>query len=333
MSQPSPIVRITAQPKVRQEILDAIQLRYADGFQATDARLDEINRNIAEDAYRLKYEIPFPHELKRLRNMFGLSGNAMSSILGLGINSWRLYESGELPQASVGKLLKLIIEPETFVNVARSSGVLDRFKILELEAILERTSESRKNLASLNAITNSRNYAVEAECYQPADIDRLLNMVAFFTQKYANEGVKLYKTTLNKLLFYADFGMFRESGRSISGWPYVAIYFGPVPHNYQTIFGAGGAIGYYTVNYETIKNKEIEVELFVPGINSLSENNLQMLFTDQELNVMDLVFQNFKIKNTTKVVELSHEELGWLNHNKSRGVISYPVYAPMLKNL
>src|SRR5690606_12006229 len=53
---------------------------------------------------------------------------------------------------------------------------------------------------------------------------------------YFSEQVQPFKTKMNKLLFYADFFMFKQTCFSISGVRYKAIDMGPVPNNFQSIF-------------------------------------------------------------------------------------------------
>ncbi len=61
------------------------------GEQFTDDELDEVNTNQVYNQYRAKYGIPFPDEIKAIREQYGLPANKMAEILGLGVNVYRNY--------------------------------------------------------------------------------------------------------------------------------------------------------------------------------------------------------------------------------------------------
>ena len=48
-------------------------------------------------------------------------------------------------------------------------------------------------------------------------------IINFYSFRMASMSKKLNKTTLNKLLFYTDFGNFKKTGYSITGITYRAI--------------------------------------------------------------------------------------------------------------
>ena len=66
------------------------------GEQFTTTSFDEVNTNQEYNQYRDKFNIPFPDEIIKIREKFGLSASKMSSILGFGTNSYRQYEAGEI---------------------------------------------------------------------------------------------------------------------------------------------------------------------------------------------------------------------------------------------
>lgn len=49
----------------------------------TTTEIDELNLSQVYNQYRVKYGIPFPDEIKRIRQMYELSASKMSEILGL----------------------------------------------------------------------------------------------------------------------------------------------------------------------------------------------------------------------------------------------------------
>ena len=87
----------------------------------TTTELDEVNVKQVYNQYRTKYGIPFPDEIKNMRERYGLSASKMSIILGLGANQYRLYENGEMPSEAIGKTLKSIINPQIFLTYVRNA--------------------------------------------------------------------------------------------------------------------------------------------------------------------------------------------------------------------
>lgn len=100
----------------------------------TTTALDEVNVGQVYNQYRAKYCIPFPDEIKRIRQRYGLSASKMSQILGFGDNQYRLYENGDMPSEANGKILMSIQNPhifESFVLNAKNQFAEEDFaKIL-----------------------------------------------------------------------------------------------------------------------------------------------------------------------------------------------------------
>ena len=139
-------------------------------------------------------------------------------------------------------------------------------------------------------------------------------MVVYFSDKLSP-----FKTKMNKLLFYADFLMFKQSCFSISGMRYKAIEMGPVPINFQSIF-------------EYLANKD-EIDIFTTefpqgyiGEQFKAKKNRPFraeLFSENELNVLEKVATVFKPTSTNEMIELSHLEEAWKKNEKNKSVISY----------
>jgi hypothetical protein len=142
-------------------------------------------------------------------------------------------------------------------------------------------------------------------------------MVVFFSDKLSP-----FKTKMNKLLFYADFLMFKETCYSISGVRYKAIDMGPVPKNFQSIFE-------YLANNNEIYIYSTEFPDGYTGEQFKAREDRKFnatLFTENELHTLEKVATVFKETSTTAIIELSHLEKAWKNNEKNKREISY-VYA------
>lgn len=148
-------------------------------------------------------------------------------------------------------------------------------------------------------------------------------MVVYFAER-----TQPFKTKMNKLLFYADFLMFKQSCFSIGGVRYKAIDMGPIPHNFQSIFE-------FLAN-----NDEVDIidTLFPQGYNGYQFKAKKerpfnaSLFSQEELSVLEKVSTVFKDTSTKDIIKASHLEEAWKSNQKEKSLISYE-YAFELKQI
>ncbi len=74
----------------------------------TTTELDNLNLTQVYNTYRTIHNLPFPDEIKKIREYYNLPASKMSEILGFGINTYRNYENGEIPSDSHARLIQLI---------------------------------------------------------------------------------------------------------------------------------------------------------------------------------------------------------------------------------
>ena len=287
------------------------------GEQFTTSSLDEVNMNQVYNQYRDKFNIPFPDEILRIREKYGLSAARMSEILGFGINSYRQYEAGEMPSVANSKLIQLVEDPKKFIDMVELSGTLDE-KVKSKYALKAKllAEEKKRNLFNLNF----KEYLLGNHLpdiysgYRNPNFEKFTEMVVFFSDKLSP-----FKTKMNKLLFYADFLMFKQSCFSISGVRYKAIDMGPVPNNFQSIFE-------YLANNNEIEIYNIEFPNGYTGEQFKVRKERKFnadLFTEKELNNLEKVASVFKETSTGDIIELSHLEEAWKKNEKDKGLISY----------
>ena len=84
-----------------------------------DEQFAELNYNQVINQYRVRHHIPFPEEIRKIRLQYDLSATKMSEILGLGTNSWRNYENGEVPSTAIASLIHTMAKPENFIQQIR----------------------------------------------------------------------------------------------------------------------------------------------------------------------------------------------------------------------
>jgi putative zinc finger/helix-turn-helix YgiT family protein len=283
----------------------------------TTTELDDLNLNQLYNQYRSKYKIPFPGEIRQLRELYGLSAAKMSETLGFGPNSYRNYENGEVPNLSNSRLIQLVKDAREFKKLlplcsAFEGKSLDKI-LIRLELIIKEQKERRFD-DQLKEYLIGAPVADNFTGYRLPDLSKLTEMIVFFAEK-----LMPYKTKLNKLLFYADFILYEKSGFSMSGMKYRAILMGPVPDNYDSIYD------------HLARKHEVDVisNLFHDGgigdkfkPNPKHEFNPD-LFSDSELCVLEEVAKKFRNTSTNEIIDISHKEKGWIVNKHKRGLIDY----------
>src|SRR5690606_16846755 len=97
------------------------------------------------------FNIPFPDEIKKIREKYSLSALKMSEILGFGVNSYRQYESGEIPSTANAKLIQMIDDPKKFIDMVELCGTLeDHFKEKYIQKAQVLVEEKERNTFKLN---------------------------------------------------------------------------------------------------------------------------------------------------------------------------------------
>ncbi|MEW5843765.1 MAG: type II TA system antitoxin MqsA family protein [Bacteroidota bacterium] len=292
------------------------------GEEFTTTELDHINLAQVYNQYREAHNIPSAEQFKLIRERYDLSAARMSLILGIGQNQYSLYESGDIPNESNSQLISLIMDPEIFKkHLLKRKSILqpkDFDKIVEhLDSVILEEQENANCYESF--FFNPFSSPSDLNGFQSTSLAKFANMVIFFLQD------AFLVTRLNKYLFYSDFLNYKNTGFSISGYNYAAIPLGPVPQDYKTVYDLLEEHNYIlTEPYET----EFDfTEKFV-----LAKEFDSSLFSQIELESLKTVRQKFATLKTKKIIDMSHEELGWLENKDRKDLISYQKYASLLKH-
>lgn len=277
-------------------------------FSTTE--LDEANLAQVHNQYRAKYGIPFPEEIKRIRQHYGLSATKMSAILGFGENQYRLYENGDMPSEANGKVLMSIMNPEIFrVFVENARG---QFSETDYEKLMVKANVWGKEKCSLEVIDYvfGRNLRDINNGYAALSISKIKNILLYFIGK----GHGVFVTKMNKLTFYTDFLSYRMLGRGMTGLAYKAIQHGPVPVRWDRIYSF----------YDEIRQ---EIVVFPDGREgTVLKSNLSpdlSDFSEEEKKILEAVYLRFKNESSSQISETSHHEEAWKQYVDSGQLISF----------
>lgn len=274
------------------------------GEQFTDDASDTAGFIQVTNQYREKYGIPYTDEIIAIRKRYGISAQKMSLILGIGINQYRLYEQGEVPSVSNGRMIRSISNPKVMIDILESSRnelsdneyrkLSDKIKseIAEGERHKIEQYEINRVYRSVRGVVNG---------YAPLSLCRLKNLMLYLLDNIQD----VWCTKMNKMLFYIDFLSYRENGMAISGLSYRAIDFGPVPERWDVIYS----------EFDEIHQELRSAGDFVGSVLTSTDKADLSLFTEAEIKVMEDVIAKFHKTSSRDLSKLSHKETAWINHH------------------
>lgn len=273
------------------------------------------------DEYRKLSGIISPEQIISFRRKYGISQRELVAILGWGKMTINRYERGSLPNQSHSDVLKTIIShTEAFNQKVQESYELKRISDKLYKKLQESFNTSKKNLSkSLIEFYLSHPESI-LNGFRKFDIDRVENLISYIADRVDN----LYKTSVNKYLWFIDFENFKENVRSITGLRYAKFQFGPVVEEkrYEEIINLLDE-KFYKEEIEDYNSCSVKTKI-------ISRKNYDMsLFTDEEISVIDKVINKLKDMTCSEISDKSHKESGWLN-NSINELISYE-YAEYLK--
>lgn len=269
-----------------------------EGFTTTES--DSIWYNQVTNQYREKHGIPYQDEIIATRERYGVSASKMSLILGFGTNQYRLYEEGEVPSESNGKMIRSAMNPRVFQElVGASRNLLSEKEFVKISAKVEDVIEQSVDMkddqwAERRIFRTGRGLA---NGFAPQSTARLRSLLVYVLGKMGDT----FQTKMNKVLFYIDFLSYRERGMAISGLAYQAIEFGPVPQRWDRVYS-----GFDEVVPQSKMVKDQECTVLTTDVKADTS-----LFSKEELEIIDAVCKKLAGVSAKKIVEMSHLESAW----------------------
>jgi putative zinc finger/helix-turn-helix YgiT family protein len=271
------------------------------GEEFEDPKSDEDPLDKAYRLYRRKHEMMQPEEIRDFRKKFGITQNEMSRLLGWGGATLSRYENGALQDETHEKVLRLAMEPRNLLKLLE--GTPDALPEEKKGRLIHELQAAEEETCSLERVYEERFGKYEASNlsgYRRLDLAKLFNAILYFCKG----GV--FKTKLNKLLFYADFKHFKDYALSITGARYAHIPFGPAPEKYSFYIATlleNGVIG--------VKEHEFSEQVIGEEFFCVKEPDLS-LFTDSELKILSTVKEYFKDFNSKRITDFSHSEKAYM---------------------
>lgn len=271
------------------------------GESFEDEKFANLNYEQIVNQYRENHNIPFPEDIRSIRDQYKLPANKMSQVLGMGQNTYRQYEAGEMPTLANARLIQMAADPRKFIDLLQLSDLKEdkslSLAISNADKLINNEDYRDNFIFKLLKINKKRS---RYSGYNIPNFEKFKEMVLFFISDR-----DVWKTKLNKMLFYADFGHYKYHNRSISGFRYCSIDNGPVPDKFNTLFETIVNDNTVDVVYRTFNDGGIG-EKYIP-IRSYNKT----IFTKNEIETLTKVKEILKDSSTKDVIDLSHKEKAW----------------------
>lgn len=306
--------------EVRKIVIKKIKVEYNHKFyycpeleeEFEEGDLIDQNLNAARDAYREKVGLLTSEEIKKIRDKFSLSQKDLAVLLEMGEVSITRIETKSIQDKTTDDSIRRIEEDPVFLinKLEKSKEKLGKkYDVIKSKINLnEEIHKYNEKIITVyySELINNKTLVGNTEL----SLDKIENMIIYFLSNCKN----VYKTKLNKLLWYTDFLNFKESNQSISGLAYRHLPFGAVPIAIDEILK--------TLNSIQIEEKEnLEVGYTYFEISTEKSFNPDC-FTSKEILNLEKISNKFKNIGNKKISDQMHQEKAYKD-TKDREYIDY----------
>lgn len=275
--------------------------------------LDNATLVTAYNEYRRRHKLLLPAEIKKIREQYGLSQRSFAKLLNWGDKTICRYENGSVQDKAHNSLLLFLREPENMRTYLTENEIAiderQKAKLLDTVEKLEQDTEYRTGKRFFELFFSK--IPCEENGFKGFDYEKLCAMVLFFAHKCS----ELLKTKLMKLLNYSDMIFYKENGISISGLKYAHLPYGPVPENFDMLFGKMSAD--HIAHIEVIYDNGYEKHQVIPECDIPAG-----VLSEEELDVLERIYVKFKDFGSVDISNYSHKEKGYSSTKKGE-IISY----------
>jgi len=250
--------------------------------------------------YRKVHDMLQPEDIKEIRKSIGLTQGELSNLLGWGKITLSRYENGSLQDKAHDLQLRRLEDPIFVVDLIKGNpSALPTSKRNTIIRQLKSDIRTEWNVDYYIEEYLTPDEIDEKNGYVPFGIDKINNLILYFCM------YGLWKTSINKYLFYADFKHFKEYVNGITGSRYKRLPYGPAPENYEIILGR-------LVDEGVIQVEEIcFASNTCGGKYTTVETPDLTVFSETEYEVIEKVKNHFKDSTAKDISDLSHKEKGY----------------------
>lgn len=196
----------------------------------------------------------------------------------------------ELSQEQMAEILG--VSRPTYADIEKGVG----------EVTLSALGRVAKELGvSLGSLVVGEDFQTEQEINKALQKYKSMLLYLLHCGADAKDG-KITKTKLAKLLYLADFAWFYENLKPMSGLAYRRLAYGPVPDQY------------FRAIDELTDSKQIAITTSSKGalmIAAVEDTAPTYGLSKQEMALMQAICRKWKDRNTTDIVNFTHDQLPW----------------------
>lgn len=282
------------------------------GAVIADSRVETRNLDAAYSAYRSANDLLSPEEIREIRQRYSLSLRDFSRFLGFGEQTVARYESGALQDETHDGMMRLAASPEgasLLLEIRRAQlpeRIVDAVGRFIASQPPRRLEAIDLDWPPLDACAPTRENG-----YRAFDWERAGAAVVSLARRCRN----LYKTKLQKAMFFLDYYCFGLTSSSLTGIAYAHADYGPVINDKDTLLYALQRQGKIAL----VPNGwgEIVTPLVDPD----------EVFDERELGYIELVARFVDtFESASEISDFSHGLAAWRD-TRSGEVIDYPSHA------
>jgi putative zinc finger/helix-turn-helix YgiT family protein len=278
-----------------------------------DGRL--MNRNLlsALDAYRVSRNLLTSKEIKEIRRKLGLSQSDLSLLLGWGEVTVTRYETKAVQDDTYDQWMRLVSKDSLFALKSlehhHAAFPETRYSVIRGNLIQRMQSEGN-GIYIQEEIERLYFRFTEPDDFngnRRIDIDKIESVIGY----YAHHVHPLFKTSLMKLLWYADMLHFRDHRSAITGLVYVHQKYGALPIGFEEL-----------MRLPSVRVEEIQIDAcFGYEVTSVLDRN-QLNLTAVEEGILHDVVKILGRLSATGIVERMHQEQAYTK-TRNMGLISF----------
>lgn len=200
------------------------------GEEIGDSRVEQENFDTAFRIYCRKHDLVTKDEIIQLRRSIGLSLREFSRYMGFGEQTAARYEVGSVPDTLHSNVMRMAAN----VDGARmlleiNGGRMSDSSVKAVESYIYRLERGLEPSTLWFSLTDGGRTQNEFNGYRQVDRVRVGALVSILADRCQN----LFKTKLQKAMFFCDFYAFEKNGRALTGMTYAHASYGPVMEGYD----------------------------------------------------------------------------------------------------
>lgn len=266
-----------------------------------EGELINLNLNRARDAYRKSTGLLTIQDIMDIREKLNLSQKDLAILLGMGEITITRIESKIIQDKSTDDSIRRIAVDPLFLLEKLE---LNREKLGKKYSIVKALLNQREEVSIyLKRILNVYYMEISKDKNitgnMNLNLQKIENMILYFLKNCNN----VYKTKLNKLMWYADFRNYQKNDESITGLAYIHKPYGAVPVGIDEMLKC-----FESIEIEERENEEKGYTYF--EIKPLRDSDLS-IFTSDELETLKSIGDKFKNFGNREISDYMHLETAY----------------------